>query len=364
MEDAARQKLKTLISERGRDFYKHPRCIAILEEYCVPHKREANLLINALKEDVPKAILAANDNPLLEEIINQLAQKLVANHGTSIEMSQWAVESWAEALGVYESHPGDRKKTVRIGIDDRNNDDGLNQQDEDLRKRRKLWRILGTAGTALFVFIGGLTIYNYSRWQDLNALLQQAKSNQFKGEYWKCVVDARRVIDNRDLSQQALEIQNSCYLGWANELAKTGQLSEAIEKVKLVDTQEAKKTLEDLAKGRPLKLVNNCSHAISVLLYYKNLSSDQWDSNWFERKAGEGDTWYVNLGENKTLFFLDPIYYYAFSKTTSNSTISWPRDEEVAKTISLENKTYAMGKLLPSDFKGDNFRLGLKCTQP
>lgn len=362
MEDAARQKLKTLISERGRDFYKHPRCIAIIEEYCVPHKREANLLINALKEDVPAAILAANGNPLIEEIINQLAQKLVANHGTSSEMAQWAVESWAEALGVYQSRPGYGQKTIRIGIEDLDKDDGLNQQDEELQKRKKLWRLLGTVGAALFVFMGGLAIYNYSRWQDLNALLQQAKSNQTKGEYWKCVVDTRRVMDGRDLYQQALEIQNACYLGWANKLAKTGQLSEAIEKVKLVDTQEAKKTLGDLEKGRPLKLVNNCSHAISVLLYYKNLSSDQWDSHWFDRKTGEGDTWYVNLGENKTLLFLDPIYYHASARTTSNSILRWPRKEEVAKTVTLDNKSYSMGKLLPNDFSDDNFRLELECS--
>ncbi|MCX6360194.1 MAG: hypothetical protein NT029_10320 [Armatimonadetes bacterium] len=63
-------------------------------------KREANLLLLALREGVPDRLLAAGDGVPMAPLVGQLARRLVDDVGLTDELALWAVESWALAFGL------------------------------------------------------------------------------------------------------------------------------------------------------------------------------------------------------------------------------------------------------------------------
>jgi formylglycine-generating enzyme required for sulfatase activity len=95
-----RQQLKTLIIQFGRSICEdNRRCEAVLRDLCPDYKRETNLLIAALKEQVALDLLQSSLMPVNLRL-NQLAQRLHDNLGIAEHFALWAVESWALALGV------------------------------------------------------------------------------------------------------------------------------------------------------------------------------------------------------------------------------------------------------------------------
>ncbi len=63
-------------------------------------KREANLLLAALREGIPDRLAGAGQATPMTPLIGQLAQRLVDDVGLADETALWAVESWALALGL------------------------------------------------------------------------------------------------------------------------------------------------------------------------------------------------------------------------------------------------------------------------
>jgi formylglycine-generating enzyme required for sulfatase activity len=63
-------------------------------------KREANLLLTALREGIPDRLAGAGPATPMTPLIGQLAQRLVDDVGLADETALWAVESWALALGL------------------------------------------------------------------------------------------------------------------------------------------------------------------------------------------------------------------------------------------------------------------------
>jgi hypothetical protein len=96
-----RQQLHYIISHYGRSICDDPkRCEALLKDLCPQHKREVNLLMGALREGIAKELLKPNQLLPIETVINRLSQKLHDELGFEVGLAQWAVESWAFALGV------------------------------------------------------------------------------------------------------------------------------------------------------------------------------------------------------------------------------------------------------------------------
>ena len=101
MTDMPRQQLHYIITHYGRSVCDEPkRCEALLKDLCPQHKREVNLLVGALREGVAKELLKPNQLLPMETVISRLSQKLYDELGFDIGLAQWAVESWALALGV------------------------------------------------------------------------------------------------------------------------------------------------------------------------------------------------------------------------------------------------------------------------
>jgi formylglycine-generating enzyme required for sulfatase activity len=100
MNDPPRQKLCELIAEYGRSLCDDPRrCEALLRDYCGQYKREIFVLMSALKERVVEELGAARQTVPPALLIARLAKRLHANLGLAEAFAQWAVESWALALG-------------------------------------------------------------------------------------------------------------------------------------------------------------------------------------------------------------------------------------------------------------------------
>ena len=76
------------------------RCEGLLRDLCGEHRREINILVGALRERVPLDLLAARTSVPSGLLLTRLAKRLEDHLALTEGASQWAVDSWALALGV------------------------------------------------------------------------------------------------------------------------------------------------------------------------------------------------------------------------------------------------------------------------
>lgn len=99
MNNAPRETLRRIISKYGTDLCADKRrCEALLKDLCGEHRREINVLTNAIEERVPLDLLAAGNQMPRGLLLTKLAKRLEDNLGLTREASEWAVDSWAFAL--------------------------------------------------------------------------------------------------------------------------------------------------------------------------------------------------------------------------------------------------------------------------
>jgi formylglycine-generating enzyme required for sulfatase activity len=110
-----RQQLKILLNQFGRSICNDSkRCEAILRDLCPEHKRETNLLVAALKEQVVTDLLTIPAVLPINLQIHQLAKRLHDNLGIAEHFALWTVESWALALGLIETPQVIQSKANKI----------------------------------------------------------------------------------------------------------------------------------------------------------------------------------------------------------------------------------------------------------
>lgn len=101
MNDIPRQKLREIIIQFGRGLIDEPRRLeGLLNDLCGEYKREIFVLVNAVKAKVPEDLLVSRGNLPQEVLLVRLTNRLVDKLALSDEAAQWAVESWALALGI------------------------------------------------------------------------------------------------------------------------------------------------------------------------------------------------------------------------------------------------------------------------
>lgn len=101
MDDVARQALCQLVAKYGRDLADDvKRCEGLIRDFCSDNRRDANVLILALKERVPADLLASSEGVPKSALLARLARRLHENLGLDEGFARWAVESWAFALGA------------------------------------------------------------------------------------------------------------------------------------------------------------------------------------------------------------------------------------------------------------------------
>ena len=110
----ARDKLGEILTHYGRAVLDDPRrCEALLRDLLPDHRREIHLLVSALRERVPADLLASNNGVPQSLLLDQLAQRLHDHLGLAPAFAQWAVETWAVALGVMAPPPPKRARVPK-----------------------------------------------------------------------------------------------------------------------------------------------------------------------------------------------------------------------------------------------------------
>ncbi len=101
MDDRPRQVLNDLIRRFGESLADDPiRTEGLLRDTCGAHPREIFVLVSAIRQRVPADLLAPRTAIPPDMLREFLAQRLRDEISLSGEASVWAVESWAEALGL------------------------------------------------------------------------------------------------------------------------------------------------------------------------------------------------------------------------------------------------------------------------
>jgi len=98
--------LRRLIAEYGEGLTKDPRrCKGLLLDLCGECRLEIDLLVTALEEGIAAEILASQDDASRQVLLPRLTRRLQEQKGLTAEAAQWAVESWALALGFVALQP-------------------------------------------------------------------------------------------------------------------------------------------------------------------------------------------------------------------------------------------------------------------
>ena len=114
MNDLARQNLKTLVGRYGQSLaYESTRCEGLLRDTCPSCSREIFVLVNAVRQHIPKELLAPHHGLPLPLMKGFLAKRLSDELGFSDDAARWAVESWAEALGLIDPQ-GQKADTRKV----------------------------------------------------------------------------------------------------------------------------------------------------------------------------------------------------------------------------------------------------------
>jgi HEAT repeats len=101
MDDRPRIILKDLVSRYGISLATDPlRTEGLLRDTCGTNHREIFVLVSAVRQKVPGDLLAPRHSLSITLLKDFLAKRLRDELSLSEEASHWAVESWADALGV------------------------------------------------------------------------------------------------------------------------------------------------------------------------------------------------------------------------------------------------------------------------
>jgi hypothetical protein len=101
MNDLPRQKLCEIITKYGSTLCDDPRrCEAFLRDFCGEYRREIFVLITALKQGITTKLLNSQNSVPQTVLLANLINRLQNDIGLTAETAQWAVASWALALGI------------------------------------------------------------------------------------------------------------------------------------------------------------------------------------------------------------------------------------------------------------------------
>jgi flagellar biosynthesis GTPase FlhF len=102
--DTPRHVLCNLIQKYGTSLCDdRGRCSGLLHDFCGAHKAEIAVLLTALEETVPLALITQSKTTSPRMLIGRLVKRLQDDRHLTDEAAHWAVESWALALGIIQS---------------------------------------------------------------------------------------------------------------------------------------------------------------------------------------------------------------------------------------------------------------------
>lgn len=112
-----RNKLRELIGTRGQQIlYDHNKFTSLMLDLCSgTNTREIKILATALNEKIPQLLLSSGDKALSEEFRAHLSFRLENETGLRADKANWAINIWAEALGMVTGEFSEIKDTEKEG---------------------------------------------------------------------------------------------------------------------------------------------------------------------------------------------------------------------------------------------------------
>jgi hypothetical protein len=115
MDDRPRIILKDLVGRYGKSLATDPlRTEGLLRDTCGTYPREIFVLVNAVRQKIAADLLAPRHSLSFTLLQDFLARRLRDELALSDDASHWAVESWAEALGLSPETPVQEPKRETI----------------------------------------------------------------------------------------------------------------------------------------------------------------------------------------------------------------------------------------------------------
>ncbi len=112
MNDLPRKRLAEIVASYGREIGSDARrCRGLLNDLCPNARREINVLVGAIEEQIPSDLLTSSGGAHYEFEASRLSKRLIDHRAIAEEAAKWAVESWAIALGIAE-HPSPGLKST------------------------------------------------------------------------------------------------------------------------------------------------------------------------------------------------------------------------------------------------------------
>src|SRR5207248_3337844 len=100
MNEVARQTLRQVVADQGAAIGENPRRVeAFLRDLCGDCRAEIFVLTTAAQAGVPHDLMSSSSR-LHDVTGGRLVSRLVDEFGIARDGAEWAVESWALALGV------------------------------------------------------------------------------------------------------------------------------------------------------------------------------------------------------------------------------------------------------------------------
>ena len=103
MGDDVKEKLNELIRTQGKQILQDKnKFTSLMLDLCLgTNRREINILATALDEKIPQSLLYSGSKSLTRELRANLSSRLVNETGLNTDAANWAVNTWAEALGMF-----------------------------------------------------------------------------------------------------------------------------------------------------------------------------------------------------------------------------------------------------------------------
>lgn len=115
MDNRPREILRDLVSRYGSSLASDPlRTEGLLRDTCGSYHREIFVLVNAVRQKVPADLLAPRHSLPFSLLQDLLKKRLCDELSLSDDASRWAVESWADALGLVPGTPEQEPEKIAI----------------------------------------------------------------------------------------------------------------------------------------------------------------------------------------------------------------------------------------------------------
>ncbi len=107
--------LRRILTKYGNEICSDARrCESLLNDLCGEYRREINVLTGAIDERVPLDLLAGASSMPRELLLTKLEKRLEEQTALTADAAQWAVESWALALGIVTEAEIEERNQKRI----------------------------------------------------------------------------------------------------------------------------------------------------------------------------------------------------------------------------------------------------------